>query len=432
MAKKKRPVRDALTQADPDQPESTDVPPVVDEREPTPEPAPAEGVTVDEPPEAPSDEVAPVAARKAEKIPDGAAWGAPLYRFEKAWTRFESRLITGVLIAQILVLVSWVFLAGLSARVSTTADGGNAAGTVFRGVAGAVILGGIAHFIAKRTGRGDSSSGIAMRIGAIVLGIAIAPLWRGVGVDYFDNVKGWLQEGSTLTLMGGLRGLATRLTLWLALLGASLATAAGKHIHIDVVMHFLPKRLRLPAGLLSFAATALVCISGAWGFFDHIAIESYGAKPDDTARAKVSHALSEFSEHQFLTRKQIGLDLRTIPHVITGDRYDRWMTAGEWNEWVRGAGFEGHFSSEEIQRIIVAEDPGATHSPLVIAPDGKTTRGILVHDLALVFPFGLIMIGLRFILRALLAISGHAPIDPDAAHKEEDDDAEPATAKGAV
>jgi hypothetical protein len=233
--------------------------------------------------------------------------------------------------------------------------------------------------------------------------------------------------------MGGLRGLATRLTLWLALLGASLATAAGKHIHIDVILRFLPKRLRLAASITNFLAAALVCFAAVWGFFDHIAIESYGAKADDSPGMKLRHAGKELSEHAFLTRKQLGLDLRSLPHVIKGDRYDRWMTAGEWNTWVKGAGFDGHFSAHEIDRILVTEEPDARHSPLVISPDGETTRGMLVHDLSLVFPFGLLAIGLRFLLRALLALSGHLSIDPDAAHKDERDDGdEPAGAKEAV
>ena len=60
--------------------------------------------------------------------------------------------------------------------------------------------------------------------------------------SYFSNALNWLQSASTLTLLGGLRGLATRFTLWLALLGASLATAQGKHINVDVVMRFLTPR----------------------------------------------------------------------------------------------------------------------------------------------------------------------------------------------
>jgi hypothetical protein len=119
-------------------------------------------------------------------------------------------------------------------------------------------------------------------------------------------------------------------------------------------------------------------------------------------------------------RKQIGLDLRSMPHILAGDRYDRWMSAKAWNEWVKDGGFESHYSPEQVQSILVSEDAEApSHVPLVLAPDGETTRGILVHDLTLVFPFGLFVIGLRFLIRVLLALSGHINLDPDAAHKEE-------------
>jgi hypothetical protein len=36
-----------------------------------------------------------------------------------------------------------------------------------------------------------------------------------------------------------------------------------------------------------------------------------------------------------------------------------------------------------------------------------------------VFPFGMLVLALRFLLRVILALSGHIEVDPDAAHKEE-------------
>ena len=360
----------------------------------------------------------PASAPAPAPISAGAAWGQPIARFEKRWTYYESRLITFVLVWQLFALVAWVFLAGLSSPVSS----GNSAGLVFRAVAGSIGFG-LTAWMASRSQTLTVRRVVA--IGGIALGIVVAPLWRSVGVDYFDNVKGWLQEGSTLTLMGGLRGLATRLTLWLALLGGSLATAAGKHIHIDVIFRFLPPRLRIPAGVVNFLAAAMMCFLATWGFIDHIAIESFGAKAEDTAGTKVSLIGHHMGEHFFLTRKQIGLDLRTLPRVVTGDRYDRWMSATQWNEWVKDAGFESHYTPEQVQTILVPEvADAAPHSPTVIAPDGDTSRGILVHDLNLVFPFGMFVIGLRFLIRALLALSGHINLDPDAAHKPEMSDPE--------
>jgi TRAP-type C4-dicarboxylate transport system permease small subunit len=340
-----------------------------------------------------------------------AAWGAPIVKFEAAWTRLETRLITWVLVAQLLSMVAWVVLSGLSSPVQS----GNASGLVLRAVIGAGALGAGAWL-------GTRKQGLMVRrlaaIGGIVVGAAVAPLWRQVGVDYFDNVRAWLQEGSTLTLMGGLRGVATRLTLWLALLGGSLATASGKHINIDVVFRFVPPRFRAPVALVNYAAAGLMCFAAVWGFFDHIAIESFGAKAEDSAGAKMSVTMERMGDHFFLARKQLGLDIRSLPHIAKGDRFDQWMSAKAWNEWVKDAGFDGRYPKEEVETILVPED-APPHSPLVLAPDGEATRGVLVHDLSLVFPVGMLAIALRFLLRALLILSGHLDVDPNAAHKEE-------------
>lgn len=351
--------------------------------------------------------------QKTEEAParKGAAWGEPIARFEAAWTRLDTRLITWVLVAQLLSMVAWVVLSGLSSPVQS----GNASGTVIRAVIGAVVLG-LGLWIAARK-QEPARRSLAAFLG-IVAGIAFAKLWRTTGVDYFDNVKAWLQEGSTLTLMGGLRGVATRLTLWLALLGASLATGAGKHINIDVVFRFVPSRARLPMAVVNYVGAALVCGGAVWGFFDHIAIESYGAKGDDPAGTKISISMERMSDHFFLARKQIGLDFKTLPHIVTGDRFDRWMGPKEWNAWVKDAGFDRQYPKELVETILVPED-APPHTPLVLAPDGESTRGILVHDLSLVFPFGMLVLAIRFLLRALLALSGHIEVDPDAAHKEE-------------
>ena len=56
------------------------------------------------------------------------------------------------------------------------------------------------------------------------------------------------------------------------------------------------------------------------------------------------------------------------------------------------------------------------------------------RTLGLVFPFGLLAIGLRFLLRVLLVLSGHVSADPDEAHKEElrVAGADPSVEKGGV
>jgi hypothetical protein len=344
-----------------------------------------------------------------------------LARFEQHWTRLEARLLTFVLIWQILSLVSWVFLNGLSESVTTTA------GALFRAVLLALALG-VGVWASTRKRAEERRRDLVLV--AVAASVVLVLLWRrtalaGAGaalsidhaiVGYFDNVKGWLQEGSTLTLLGGLRGLGTRLTLWLALLGGSLATGSGKHIHIDVVFRFLPVKARVPVAIANYLFAAAVCFAATWGFFDHIAIEAYGARADDRAGVKIETSLRHLGDHAFFTRKQIGLDLRSLPHVLAGERYDRWMTAAAWNEWLDGAGLESRFPPEKVKNLRIAE---GTHPPFVVSPEGETLRSALAHTLGLVFPFGLLAIGLRFLLRALLTDSGYYSPDPDEAHKED-------------
>lgn len=354
--------------------------------------------------------------------PQGAAWAEPLARFERRWTWLETRLITFVLISQILALVAWVFLTGLSAPPSSD----NAAGVVFRAIFGAGVLGTVV-WVAGRNQPLSPRRGATMV--AFLVGIGLAPLWRSAGAQYFDNLKAWLQEGSILTLMGGLRGVATRLTLWLALLGGSLATSVGKHIHVDLLFRAIPKRLRLPAAVLNNLAAALVCLAAVWGFLDHLAIESFGARADQPPAAKVERVAEHVGHHLFLVRKQLGLDLRSVPRVLAGKRYE-WMSPAEWNGWVKEAGYESRYPGTDLNNYVVPED-SPPHVPLVISPDGESTRGILVHSLSLVFPFGLLMIALRFLLRALLTVSGHIAVDPNEAHREEIHGAGPASERRA-
>jgi len=433
--------------------------------EPAPAPAEEAEAAAEEAEAAPAEEAAPkVEIVPEKKAPQGAAWANPIARFEEMWTKLESRLLTFVLVWQILALVSWVLLNGLSESVGLRAGG------VFRAIGLATILGTTVWFrrrqLALEPRRRQTLYAVGAGLGLVILWstfvqatmpldpppqhpesragwalYAIAVAWQavlhGIGetgplravadllaagdhavVRYFDNIKGWLQEGSTLTLLGGLRGLGTRLTLWLALLGGSLATASGKHIHVDVVFRFLPRKARVPVTILNYCAAAAVCFAAVWGFFDHIAIESYGSRADDRAGAKVENALHHIGNHAFFTRKQIGLDLRSLPRVLAGKRYDSWMSAAAWNEWVDDAGFESRWAPEKVKNLRIPLE-SATHPPFVVSPDGEGTRGALAHTLGLVFPFGLLAIALRFLLRAILTLSGHYSADPDDAHKEE-------------
>jgi Tripartite ATP-independent periplasmic transporters, DctQ component len=396
----------------------------VDDRSATPAPA-GERDPSDPPVATPgasssaAEEPAPLRVEAALPAPRGEAWGTPLVGLERRWTWLESRLITFVLLSQILSLVAWVFLKGLSESVTTTA------GTVFRALLLAVALG-MGAWLATRKQPDERRTNLTLA--AVAAGIGLVLLWRrsagasagaalsldAAVVGYFDNVKGWLQEGSTLTLLGGLRGLATRLTLWLALLGGSLATATGKHINIDVLFRFLPRKLRVPITILNYWFAAAVCFAAVWGFFDHIAIRSYGAREEDRVGVKVEKALHTVGDHAFFTRKQLGLDLRSLPHVLAGERYDQWMSAAAWNAWVDGGGFDERWAPAQVQAVHITE---GTHSPFVVSPDGETLRAALAHTLGLVFPFGLLAIALRFILRSLLVASGHYDVDPDEAHR---------------
>ncbi len=183
-----------------------------------------------------------------------------------------------------------------------------------------------------------------------------------------------------------------------------------------MLFRFLPRRVRAPVAVLNYTFAAAVCFAAVWGFFDHIAITSYGSREDDRAGVKVEKAWRHVGDHAFFTRKQIGLDLRSLPHVLRGERYDRWMSAADWNAWVDGAGFEARWAPAKVQALHITE---GTHPAFVVSPDGETTRAALSHTLGLVFPFGLLAIALRFLLRALLTLSGHFDVDPDEAHKEE-------------
>jgi hypothetical protein len=346
--------------------------------------------------------------------PPGAAWGDPLQRFEKAWARFETRLAVGVLLAEIASLCAWVFLKGMS-----TPPTSGKAGVVFRAVMTSLVLG----FATWRLLRGkpERLRSTATTIAAAA-GLFLGRLWVGVGVTYSSEILNWYQDASTLTLIGGLRGVGTRLTAWLAMLGASLATSSGKHINIDVVMRFLPPKVRVPAAAAAWLAAAAVCFASTWGFVDHIVIASFQAPKESTTGQKVGVLTHELREQFFVLRKQISLDLKVGPRVFTGTKYSEALSGAEWNAHVQEGGYEAWFPKEQVEALLVKGDAVARPvSPLVIVP-GKNQRGLLVETLNLLFPFGFFMMGLKFLLRVLLVFSGHVVVDPDAAHREDHDD----------
>lgn len=333
----------------------------------------------------------------------GARWADPLMAADRLWTRFEIWLALFALSLEVLSMSLWVSLKGFSAPSD------NAAGVVFRAMLGATVLGVGAHV-------GLSKQKPAVRQGvtvaAVFLGIVTAKAWAKFGVDYSSNLLNWYQQASFLTLLGGLRGVATRLTMLLALLGGSLATGRGKHIVIDVVTRFVSYRPRMIMALTSWLASAIVCLAAAWGFFDHISIENFGARADDSAGGKIGRVMAQLGEDVFIARKQIALDFKSAPHILLkGESYSDWLTGKEWNAWVDSAGFAERYGTKAMDVLRIPDD--ATRAPLVVIPGRGEPRGELISAAYLVFPIGLLIIAVRFIVRGLLAISGQVEVDPD-------------------
>ncbi|MDB4934482.1 MAG: hypothetical protein JWP87_1454, partial [Labilithrix sp.] len=295
----------------------------------------------------------------------------------------------------------------------------------------ALVLGLATHFFTRK--RSDKHE--AITTGAVFVGIALGSRFGDAGVEYFSNLLSWLQNASFLVFFGGASDVAKRLTLWLALLGASVATGQGKHINVDVVMRFLSPRARVPVAVLGWVVASVVCFVGVWGFFDHVAVVDYRASttvpcPDDKAKdcpappsSKIDRVLGDTRRDIFLSGRQISLDLKTLPKVLAGKPYGKWLTPHEWNEWVREGGWEKHFSADDVKSLQMPEDePDSFRTPAVTSIPGQSERvyQLLVRECNFVFAFGLLVISLRFILRSLLAIAGWVKVDPNAAHGDED------------
>lgn len=368
------------------------------------------------------DASAPPAASDDERK----AWGAPLDRLDRAWTKLEARLCAAVLVTMIGTLVFWIALKALS---STGRDG---AGQLFRSMLTATVFGMAVHFATRK--QEPKIHHTASTI-AVVLGWIVGKFWGDAGVEYFANLLAWMQNASNLVFFGGVSELAKRLTLWLALLGASVATAQGKHINVDVVMRFLSPRARVPVAVLGWVTAAVVSGAAAWGFFDDLAVEEFHAPasvacPDNSGKScpapagtKVDRVVHDIGVDMFLLGRQISLDLRALPKVVGGTPYAKIMTPKDWNEWVRGGGWEKHFPAEDVKALELPEDGSVEYrTPAVTSVPGGTERihMLMVPVLNLVFPFGLLVIAIRFILRSLLALSGWVKVDPGAAHGEEE------------
>jgi hypothetical protein len=123
----------------------------------------------------------------------------------------------------------------------------------------------------------------------------------------------------------------------------------------------------------------------------------------------------------FLLGRQVALDLRVFPHVLLGEPYDKVMSAKDWNAWIKAGGWEAHYAKEAVASLFAPEDdPNATKMPAVVAPDSGEGRDLLIRDLNFILPFGLLVIGLKFLLRLLRVATGAIKFDPDAMLEEDE------------
>jgi TRAP-type C4-dicarboxylate transport system permease small subunit len=333
----------------------------------------------------------------------GARWGEPIVFFDRAWTRFEIAFAVLALTLEISSMSLWFILKGFS----TAPD--SPAAVAFRGMLGATVLGTAAHLALSKQ---NLNVRRGVTVGAVFLGLLLAKAWTNFGVESASNIINWYQQACILTLFGGLRGLGTRLTMLLALLGGSMATSRGRHIVIDVVTRFVSHKTRVVMALVSWLGAAVVCLATGWGFFDHISIENFGARADDSAGQKVGQVFSHIGEDFFIARKQLALDLKATPHVLfRGEVYSDWLGGKEWNDWVDNAGFVERYGKEATDTLHIPEDE--TRAPLVVIPGRGEPRGELINAAHLVFPIGLFVIAMRFIIRGLLVLSGHASVESD-------------------
>ncbi len=123
----------------------------------------------------------------------------------------------------------------------------------------------------------------------------------------------------------------------------------------------------------------------------------------------------------FLSGRQLSLDLKSLPRVMTGQPYNGWLKPQEWNDWLHDGNWSPRFKPEDVKAFELPLDADP-RNPAVTAIPGSVDQvpKLLVPLVNLVFAFGLFVIGLRFILRSLLAISGQIKVDPNAAHGDDD------------
>ena len=102
---------------------------------------------------------------------------------------------------------------------------------------------------------------------------------------------------------------------------------------------------------------------------------------------------------------KLSCTLPASPEVV----YDAWLDSADWT---------AHFPKVAVdaQR---ADANGPTRAPAVQVPGSGDARGLLARELDFVFPFGLIVIAIKFLVRILLILSGHVSVEPDAEFVDE-------------
>lgn len=386
----------------------------------------AASVAASEPPKpaakraAPDEVASPPSSPPPERAKrEGQAWGKPFATIERWWNWLEVRVLVGVVLGLVFSMVLWVSLQGMSSPV----ESGSNAGVVFRAAVGAIAISVALWFVTGKLGLDKTKRTVGSIVG-ILLGFWLAPKWRAVGVDYFGQVQNWLQEGSTFTMFGQLRGVSTRLTVVLAFIGGSLGAATGKHINIDVALRFVSDRFKLPVFVMQTVATIAFCLAAAWAFFEYIAITNFNAKPEMTAGEKYDVVDDAVAKDLFLMRRQIGFDLRAAPYVLAGGKWDdeQRFTGRDWNQYLEDSGYRDYFTAEQVENLKSPDDMlDSWHYPLAMGPDGPP-RQTLVRTMNLSFTVGFFLMALRFLLRMLLVLSGHQSME---AESDYDPDADP-------
>jgi len=392
-------------------------------------------------------EARPAEGAKGADAPDlkPASWTKPLVRLDELWTKIETFLVLAVLLAAILYMTGWVTLNAFHTKGGRLA---NFPGIilVFTGLASAVSWTRVPP--KDRHPRKLVLPGVLFAFGVLLLLVAKKQ-------DYFANVSRWLADASLIKQMGTPQIVSARLfTIWVALLGGSLATGAGRQINIDVVMRFIGPKPRLAVAMLGYTLASIACFTVAWGFVDYLAITRYGATKVATKTEKLATIGNSLGRHSFVVRRQLMLDARSFGKVVIGAQpFDKWYSGAEWNKELNEAGWASVYpppppapgaaapavpyptkpclTTKELEdlsakggslnsewRLIGACDVGdgtGTRAPLATAPE-PDDRTPLEADLSLLFPWGFFMIGLRFLLRGALALGGAVSTDPNAAH----------------